>query len=162
MNPPSPHILRMAATRAKARALRDFTGVDMVALEELGGDVAGADADELPVATPERSLALSLDRHKARAARAEKDNQEDRRYCAPSAGRRSPAPCATSQRASSESRSAWPASARRPRSSSHRDLASKDAPVPPRPVQTHPSRPSRPSTSSQMTPTPYQDQWWPA
>ena len=31
-----PHLLRMAATRAKARAMRDAVGIDMVALEELG------------------------------------------------------------------------------------------------------------------------------
>lgn len=31
-----PHILRMASTRAKARAFRDAIGIDMVALEELG------------------------------------------------------------------------------------------------------------------------------
>ena len=34
----SKHILRMAATRAKARCLRDFVNVGMTCLDELGGD----------------------------------------------------------------------------------------------------------------------------
>lgn len=41
------HIIRMAATRAKARALRDAVDIGMVAAEELGGD---AGSDEAPAA----------------------------------------------------------------------------------------------------------------
>lgn len=42
------HIIRMAATRAKARALRDAVDIGMVAAEELGGDAGDDEAAAAP------------------------------------------------------------------------------------------------------------------
>lgn len=49
------HKIRMAETRAKARALRDLTNVGMTALEEMGGD----DETPSPQSNPIKSSILS-------------------------------------------------------------------------------------------------------
>lgn len=46
------HLLRIAETRAKARALRDYVDVGTVSLEELGGDDENTDDYEPPARPP--------------------------------------------------------------------------------------------------------------
>lgn len=55
-----PHVLRMASTRAKARAMRDAVGIDLVALEELG-DVLPA--DEIPGPENPEDLVLTFGKY---------------------------------------------------------------------------------------------------
>jgi hypothetical protein len=56
----APHIIRMAETRAKARALRDATNVAETAEEELGGD-AGDEPIQAKPAQPRQADPANLD-----------------------------------------------------------------------------------------------------
>lgn len=49
------HVLRMAATRAKARALRDYTNIGMTCLEELGGVDEEVDEERAEVPPPKKT-----------------------------------------------------------------------------------------------------------
>ncbi|HLJ66498.1 MAG TPA: hypothetical protein VKX16_03970 [Chloroflexota bacterium] len=52
-----PHLIRLASTRSKARALRDAVNVGVAALEELGGDVDEAPANGREHTAPMRQTA---------------------------------------------------------------------------------------------------------
>jgi hypothetical protein len=61
-----PHLIRMAETRAKARALRDAVNIGVVALEELGGEEPEAPvATTLPAASKVRQFPRPVERPEA-------------------------------------------------------------------------------------------------
>ena len=58
-----PHLIRMAETRVKARALRDAVNIGVVALEELGGDEPEAPvANNVPTASKVRQFPRAVER----------------------------------------------------------------------------------------------------
>jgi hypothetical protein len=55
-------LIRLAETRAKARALRDATNIGVTALEELGGEDGEPASEELPPTAPARPPVPAVDR----------------------------------------------------------------------------------------------------
>jgi hypothetical protein len=68
--PMVPHLLRLAETRSKARALRDAVNVAVAALEELGGDVEDATASNGQAQAPVPTRSHTTQRVAEYAARA--------------------------------------------------------------------------------------------
>ena len=66
----APHLIRMAETRAKARALRDAINIGVTAFEELGGD------DSAEAAEPQRAAGGDGRQQEQQASRAQ--NEENR------------------------------------------------------------------------------------
>jgi hypothetical protein len=51
----APHVIRMAETRAKARALRDAVNIGVLSAEELNGGANGFDDADVPEPTPRKA-----------------------------------------------------------------------------------------------------------